>query len=242
MNFRAETALMVLAWALYLFDSLLLLQLNQAVLFRRGRSWVAAFGAHSWTIRGKEPFLPNPLLPHRPMYVLHWGLTQENTSAPGSVRLQERTELHIFMPFVLFSWLCLFVVVPVGLFSPLGVEVTLAGAAAMYLSNGIALLIMVRRRAALGLSGRRCGALALECLTCPPFAVNLVRRLSAVLPVQEDFVAASTRVLRADALPEVHRQCLRRLQAQIDITDETTPQWAALVAARARFTPPEELE
>ena len=49
---------------------------------------------------------------------------------------------------------------------------------ATYLLIGAAMVIVFRRRAALGLSSRQFSGLAFEALACAPFAVNLVRKIS----------------------------------------------------------------
>lgn len=236
MRFNAEAALVLLAWALYLFDSARLLAANEAVLRPHGAGWRAAFGSLRWKIRGKEPYLPNPWTPHAQMYVLRWDWARPG----GSAALAPRPELRVFAPFVLFSGICLLVVMPLGFATRLGSVVAVAAVVAMYLSNLAALAVLVHRRKRLGLGGRQTVGLVVECLACPPFAINLVRRLCALRPLKDDFVAASTRLLPAAVLAEVHAQCLLRLNEQIDYEDEGSARMASLLAARDRFAVPIE--
>lgn len=60
---------------LYLYDSAVLLASNEVILSpRQSGRWVAMFGADSFQLRGKEPFMPNPLLPHHPIFRLSWNI------------------------------------------------------------------------------------------------------------------------------------------------------------------------
>ena len=81
-----EVLLVLAAIGLYLQDSLLLLQVNEAMMVRRSRGpWRAAFGSRRWRLSGREPFLPNPFAPHAQSYRLLWRMDGE----PGDGR--ERT-------------------------------------------------------------------------------------------------------------------------------------------------------
>jgi hypothetical protein len=227
----AESALVLLAWALYLFDSVRLLASNEAIFYSKGKGWGTAFGALHWKIRGKEPYLPNPLTPHRQVFCLRWDVVRLGKST----QLALRPELRIYAPFVLISALCLLVLMPLGFATRAGSPLVIAALVVMYLSNALALLVLARRRATMGLSRSQYMALAVECLVCPPFAINLIRRLCALQPFSDDFVAASIRFLPVADLVEVNAQCLLRLNELIDCEEETGDHMAHLLAARARF-------
>ena len=236
MFWRAEVALMLLVLGLYLYDSLLLLASNEAVLFQgwRGR-WHAAFGADGWRLGMREPLLPNPLTPHRPLYRLRWRFDAPNEASADATARLVPVELLRLTPFVLGLWLALFVLLPASLFFPaIGVSIGAAVAFA-YLNIVAALLTLAALRAKLGLAASRFAALAIECLLCPPFAINLVRKLAAPTPSRENFLVASERLLGGEALAQVHAACARRLDEQIDLEAEASPRMACLLATRRRF-------
>src|SRR5258706_16411317 len=65
--------LMAVVIGLYLYDSTLLLYCNEGVLTPRGKAdWSVGFGSDHARILGKEVFIPNPFLPHRPLFRLSW--------------------------------------------------------------------------------------------------------------------------------------------------------------------------
>ena len=105
----------------------------------------------------------------------------------------------------------------------------------LYLTILLSLALVWRRRVALGLSGPAFAMLAFEVLACAPYAANLVRRLSLHRAVDEDLLAASTRLLAAPALAAVHAQCLARIDDELDWAAEDSLRAQALRAARPRF-------
>jgi len=234
---------MLLAIALYLYDSLQLMASHEAAVMRgwRGR-WSARFGANRWKLAGKEPWLPNPLTPHRPFFRLAWSFEGEPSRAPASaLLLRVPREIDRLRPFVWVSMLSLFALLPIGLFLPVGTAFTAGAVALLYLNNALALGWVFRHRQQLHLSARQFGGLAFECLVCPPFSINLVRKLCARVPAGETFTAAAQRLLLPDELATVHAQCLIRLEEQLAYAPEDSARARALLAEKARFTSRQEV-
>jgi hypothetical protein len=225
--------------ALYLKDCFLLLGRDEAVLVRgwRGR-WRAGFGMLDWRLRQREPWLCNPFKPWEPVLRLRWDAAAKPApvpaapaSVPGELRLG---------PWVGVMWLLLFVALPLAYYGHLGLHVTLAVLAELYAFILVALVLVWRRRGALGLSGAQFGVLAFEVLACAPYAPNLVRRLSLHRRVDEDLLTAARRLLDASALARVNAQCLARIDDELDWLAEDSPRALALRAARPAFVAPQE--
>lgn len=231
----AEVLLVLLAVGLYLHDSLLLLNVNEAMLIRGPRGpWMAAFGSRRWRLGGREPFLPNPFAPHRQTYRLMWRMDAEPDAAPAAPTAFDASIARL-APFVWSSWTALFVLLPLGLFTRAGPVASIAAAGILYVGN-IAALVMVRRsRDALGLTGPQFRLLAFECLACPPYAVNLVRRLSRMRYVSEDFAAAAQRLLTGAALATAKAECLARIDEEIELETEGSEREVRLRETRTRF-------
>mgnify|MGYP000882128466 FL=1 len=225
-----EFLLVVGMLGLYLYDSLVLLASNEALLTPAGGGrWSALFGAHGFQVRGREPCLPNPLLPHRPLYRFSWNAAGVADPGPpwtppaggGTAALA---------PAIWIMLLALFVVVPLGFFSSLGVRALVAGIVLFYVCALAALTMVWRRRDEFALGGRRFLALAFESLTCPPFALNLVRHLSLGLRPGVDFLAAIDGRLDDAARAAALVQVIARLESEIDWEGEETVRAAALKA------------
>lgn len=237
MRLSTEALLMLVAVALYLFDSLLLLASNEAVLVRGWRGhWFARFGLDRWRLGGKEPYLSNPATPHFPLWRLRWSFDEAagEAVAPAGPLAVPR-ELERFKLHALISLILIYGLVPIVLFYPVGIEYPIAVVAVLYLNIVVAIVRLFRVRAAFALSSGQFAVLAFECMACPPFSVNLVRKLCLKLETDEDFTAAATRLLPAEALPAVEAQCLRRLDEQIDYAEEGSNRMNRLLARRRRF-------
>ncbi len=231
-----EALLQLMVLAFYLQDSLLALAPNEAALVRGGRGrWHAAFGLRGWKLAGREWLLPNPFTPHRPLFRLAWRMEASPPPAPRAAELKVPPDIDRLRPFVFVAALALFVLLPLGLFSRAGPLLAIAAVALLYLNNLVALGLAYRWRDRLGVDRRRLVPMALECLACAPYGLNLVRRLCALANPQEDFTRAARRLLSAEELRAAHRHCLDRIDEQIDLEPEHSPRSAQLRAAKARF-------
>ncbi len=217
---------------LYLYDSAMLLASNEALLSpaRKGK-WRASFGADHFHIRGKEPFLPNPLLPHRPLYRFFWnteglvGPSQPWTPPSGN-------RYAILIPFIWAMLASLFVLIPLGLFSPLGDLAVAIGILLFYANALMALALVWFNREGYGINGKRFAGLAFESLTCPPFALNLVRHLSLGLRPRTDFLSVAGQYLSGIEYDATLAKAIFRIESELDWEGEDTPRGMALNAHR----------
>lgn len=230
---------MLLASALYVYDALILLASNEAVLVRQGRGWRAVFGSFRWRLAGKEPCAPGLLAPHRPIIRLAWQFAGQ----PAAVVPGQRVPLPVGLGgLALCAWLSgltLFVLLPTSLFLGLGSWVTLGVISLLYAVNLTALVLLYRIHRRLQVPAGKYWSVAFECLVCPPFCINLVRRACEWQGVRDDFLQACQALLPPPALAEVHAQCLLRIDEQIAFEDEQSSRMAALQRARERFLPQE---
>lgn len=218
-----EMLLVVGMVGLYLYDSALLLASNEALLTpgRKGR-WIALFGADSYQVRGKEPFLPNPLLPHRPLYRFSWNT--EGLVGPSRPWSPPTGKVYaILAPSIWLMLVALFVLIPLGLFSRLGNLAIAAGIVLFYVNALIALTLAWFKRGDYEISGRRFSFLTFESLTCPPFALNLVRHLSLSVHPREDFLSVVDGCLSGTERDAALKKVITRVKSEIDWEDEGTP-------------------
>ena len=227
MILQEEVALLLLAAGLYLYDSALLLYGDEGVMLPAGRQrWVVSFGT-GIQIRGRNLFIPSPFLPHRPVFRLVW--TPPSGIAPCERSWTDRRKLfEPLAPLVWGMFVSLFVLVPLGLFSRLGEQMVLAGIALLYLNILAVLGWLAVKRAAFRIGGRRLGALAFEALICSPFALNLVRKLSTEMPVDEDLVDAARRLQKAEDWDASRKQIIAKIDEELDFESEESGRALAL--------------
>lgn len=227
MNLGAPAWLMLLAAALYLWDAALLLPSDAFVLVRHGRrGWRPAFGANGWTLRGREPLLPNPLTPWREIVHAGWRADAlPDASATPTARLPTVGRAPRIGVTVLLA--LIFGALPLGLFVYPVLVVVLPIAAAIYLACLATLLALRRERDALGIAPAAFRSLCWECITCPPFCINAVRKAGLLAPARASLADVTDPADRAAA----RRQIALRLREQIDLAPEHGAQAARLQAA-----------
>jgi hypothetical protein len=228
---QAELLLMAGAAGLYLYDSALLLYFDEGILApaSRGR-WRVLFGSDRFRLMGRGLFIPNPLLPHRPLF----RLARRFPSSGRAVDAHWPARRALFQPLAPALWAigaALFVVLPLGLFR-LGEPALLVAAVMLYGSIAAALVWTGVNRGRLGLSRRRVAALAFESLACPPFALNLVRRISAAMPIDEDLVRAARALQTPRDWDAARLEFIARLDEEIDAEEEGSARLPVLVRSR----------
>ena len=227
-----EVLLMILVIGLYLYDSTMLLYCNEGVLVPAGKGWKVLFGFREPRIRGKELFIPAPWLPHRPIFRLAWRF-EGNSPQAGAEDWQARRKAPL--PMALLVWgmaVALFVLLPLGFFTRLGHGMLLAAVVLLYLGILSTLAYMWIHRQDLDLTRKQVAKFAFEYLTCPPFAVNVIRTISTGHPSAEDLVTAARRLLAPDRWVATREQLTFRLDEEIELADEGSERMAKLQAHR----------
>lgn len=235
MPMSPESWLMTILAGLYVYDSTLRLERNEALLTRTlGGRWQALFSWRAGSVFGKELALPNLLTPGRPLLRLRWRFEAPRDAAPHAWDAVSVGLDALAAPIAgLFT--TLFVALPAVLWLGLGDAATLLVFGLIYLHLLVIGVLLWRRRERLGLARRQLGGMLFEFLLCPPFALNAVRRLTLARPVDEDFFVAARRLLSPGDFVEVCAAIGPRLDDEIAAEDEGTPRMAVLLERRAQI-------
>lgn len=212
-----ELQLALLAAALYVYDSCLLLYANQGVLSLEGhRRWRVSVGSDDFLLMRRSLFVANPLAPQTPLVRLEWRFDFAPADDGGGTWQDLMVSLRRAAPLTTLAGIALFVCIPAGLSIPLGSRFVLASVALLYGSIALALILVYPACTAAGLGGRTFALQAFECLACPPFGVNLIRRISLSRDSPADLVETA-RALLPGAEWEIFRAtCVERLRQAID--------------------------
>ena len=190
MHLSIELELLLLALGLYLLDCLLLLAPGEGLLIaRKGHHWQLMLGSRHARFRGRTLVCLPLFSLHRPVFRVDWidGMDDAPGAKPGVAGRTDplaarRLATRPLLPLVYGIATAQFVLFPLMLFvlrTPLMVAVTLA---LLYGQVLLAMGWLVRHREHLQITRRASLSLALECLLCPPVALNLLRRLSLSTP------------------------------------------------------------
>ena len=173
-----EVLLPLGAVGFYVYDSLLLLFGNEMLFVRTRQGW-RVVEASRQRLLGRRLCLLNLVLPHWPVFRVAVS-ERQILAVRGTVPDQGPFLLALRGPGACAALLLVLIAVVLPFVSiGLGAgPVLLAVFAACYGVAAIAASIIFMRRDVLALSGRAFTGVALDALLCPPFGVNIVRKLS----------------------------------------------------------------
>jgi hypothetical protein len=203
----------------YLQDAARLAYFDEVVV-SGGRTWRVAVEA-STEMRGRFLWIPSPLLPARTTLHASWLAPVEGTATDTveSLRAFVRSLWPVRLGCVMAGLVVLVAIPCLLLLSAPPTWLLAALLAWLAITLGM-LGFLVLRRQRLGLTRRGLATLASECLLCPPYAVNLYRKLCDQRGFRGDPIAFA-----AANLPPPHQQRLldaieRRLALFAQSSDE----------------------
>jgi hypothetical protein len=232
-----EAMLMAMYAGLYVYDSVLLLHPNEAIL-KAGiaKNWRSGFGSKYTTFAGKELYIPNLLGPAAPIFRLSWHYEASRPSKGAGWESCVQTLRWFQVPIWLLFTLS-FLALPMALWGHFGDALLLVVFAEIYLCVVLILVLLYLAKKPLAMSNREYWVAAFELAICPPFAINVVRRLSLRQPVKEDFVAAARRLQKDVHWQETEIELRNRLIDEVSCEDNETPRAKALNERIALLTP-----
>ena len=233
----ADYTIWVVALLMYVSDAAKLLSPRELLLVEAGHGRLtAAFSANPFTVAGRVLAFAPLLLPHRGVFVAPWASTWTDGAALNAVlRSVEQLRGSLFGARVLAAWafVLLFVAGPVLTLLLGTTAAILYTAAAVYPTVGAAIVFLWWRRSHLRLSAARTARLSVEVLVCPAFLPNLVRKITALAPVEAD----GGPVLVAAADDDVKDEFLTRLEIRTEeLINELGPGEPAQEQLRAYLT------
>ncbi|MDR2452554.1 MAG: hypothetical protein LBE85_12510 [Candidatus Accumulibacter sp.] len=231
MTIGAELLLMLAIAGLYLYDSALLLYCNEAVLIPAGKDgWTVGFGSERFGAAGRELYVPNPFLLHRPLFRLSWKFENDGEVCAPSPLPRGAFSRLAPLPWIMAA--ALFVLFPLGFFTRLGDSILLPALILLFSSILTALAWLWRHRTEFDLSGGRFAGLAFESIVCPPFALNLIRHVALAMPIHEDLVSAARRLQEASAWEQTRERLILRLVNEIELTEPGSARYELLEKRR----------
>lgn len=230
-----EIGLFGLAVFFYLYDSTVLLHSNEAVLASDvRRHWSAATGTAGFLLAGRTLCVLNPFTPHRPSFRLRWDFNLL-TPAPPSQWMDRAHELKVLAPTTLCAAIGLYVLLPLGMFSALGAYAVIPALILLYGSIIVSLFLVRRRKILIAPGGMRFLSLAFECMACPPFGVNMVRRTTLGLGIAEPLPLAAVRLLDAPDWEKLRALCISRIEDALQSAAPESDEEKSLQTQRQRL-------
>ena len=179
-----EALLVLGVFGLYCFDSLMLLNFNELIFIRFKKKWSYKFPILSLQFLRKFPFLPNLLTPNVPLFKVFWPTSDQDVNFK---------EFDIFIksliPVQVISLMLLvlmFICLPIVAFRyGSGINLLIVFFAIYILIISI-LIYLFAQKNDLKLSNTKFVSVTFESIVCPPFALNMVRKISLNYPINVD--------------------------------------------------------
>jgi hypothetical protein len=221
----------------YLFDSAMLLYVNELVIVEKNGKWVFGRPESGWQMLGKNLYVPNPLTPDYPLFRACWVVSPATNEHQEDIEILQQylSELNPlrYMTFSLFVLLLIALpVVLLGFGTGLALLLLLG---VIYCTISVMLAMIYRQREKLGLSGKVFAKLAFDSFACAPFALNLVRKITLRRSLVGDPIYFAHQVLNADAFAQLVQALCHRVDEEIEFEDEASPRYGALKDLRNRI-------
>lgn len=180
---------------IYLYDCVLLLYVDEAVIEQQGGRWRVAFGSEQTWVRGRRIHLLHPLRPLARCHRVGWRVEEalpaaEPLGSDGPPLTADIRSVDKLRRQVQVTAIVVLIVLPLAILF-LGALGVLFGFALAWMS-ALALVIrcgMLRKELCLGRG--EFAVMAFECVACPPCAINLLRKLCLRAGVDGDLVGVA---------------------------------------------------
>jgi hypothetical protein len=235
MNITVEIQLLLLAIGLYIYDSILLLYPNEAILSAAyNNKWQIKFGYKNTNINGKELFVQNLLLPQRPIFKLFWNYEGKSEEQKIQIDWKIHQEQFKILSFpILMIAIAQLIIFPYVIFFYLTDISIIISLIFLYASIIISLLLVYKKINILKISKRKFYLICFECLICPPIAINLARKISLAIPEsKEDLLNLSKRILEEHEWNITKKHFITKIEDELQISDENTERYIKMIANR----------
>jgi hypothetical protein len=233
-----EVLLLIGVAGFYLYDSVVLLYGNEVIFLEENGQWQFARPTGNWRFAGKRLYLPNPLTPYIALFRMCW--SEANPS--GSPQDPDDTPalLGALVPLrwmVSLLFLLMLVALPLVMFLLGGDPALLVMFGLIYVVDVAMLVYVWNRRQVLQLVGRAFGSLAFECLACPPFALNMVRRVTERHSISGDPIDFAGKVLDRDRFVDMVGVISRHVDERLALIEKDDARYQDLESFRQRLLP-----
>lgn len=235
MSLSYEAQLVTLIAALYFFDCCVFLKPDEGVLIATRRKWRAVQGPEEFRLAGRAPYVLSLFTPHYPTFRLRWSFEGVQSEQTSSNWTEIAADSRRIAPFVLVAGLSLFVFLPLGLLSRLGLPLAGFAVFSLYLSIGAALATVRRTKLASEMTRWQFAQFSFECMACPPFGVNLIRRLCLGIPINEAFTDAAYRLVSDEDWLKARARCIAAIADDLGGDDESSDREQLLRSHRSRL-------
>lgn len=221
MSLSFEALLVLGIIGFYLYDSMMLLRYDEVVFSESFGRWTFSHPDNNLRVRNKALFLPNPLTPFKPTFRVAWSPNDPPLAEGSTDELLKVVGLTRPLGFVVMLLLAeMLLVVPAVIFTRGTGPLFLGTLAAVYLTILLALGLVYANRAGLALSNKKFASLAFDSLACPPFAINLLRKITLTKAAGLNPVAYAHQHFTKECFADLAFKIKERLTEAMDYAED----------------------
>lgn len=236
MNLSFEVLLIIGVVGFYLYDSAILIFSNELIFIESYGRWTVTLPSSRWRIMGKLLYFPNPFTPHNLIFRTSWS-TAYNPSNPeleGIFKLlapMSYLRLLVLILIVLLTVVLPIVILRLGT----GIEF-LKVLFLIYYTIFNMLFYVYIKRINLGLNKKAFATLAFDALACPPFAINLIRKISLRHMLCESPIKFAEKMLEPEDFKCFFNAFDNKLTEELECEDEeNSPRSLELIEYREKL-------
>jgi hypothetical protein len=227
-----EVLLLLGVVGFYLYDSSMLLYSNEMVYLEKNYKWSFASPGNNWGILGKILYIPNPVRPDIVMLRVYW--TESQHTFIGNMEENRRaleTLINEVRP-IQYMVLVLFVLLSLGLSIALfkygGGAFLLIIFGMVYVTIALILAYTFWKKDVLQLTMRKWLFLVFESLLCPPFALNILRKITLNHTISCEPILLAENVFEKDVFNRLVDFVTLRIDQQLEYLANDHPRFNPL--------------
>ncbi len=233
--FSFELLLVMGVIGFYLYDSSMLLYVNEVVFVRARQHWEIHSPGDNWVFLRRRLYIPNPLTPHIALFRSHW--LESDAKKEG---INESLEVFID---TLIPFQYLLLVLLILFFAGLPFVALVYGSGPMLLwvfgiiyFNILSLLVLLyRKKEPLGVSNKKFLILAFESLACAPFALNIVRKITLNCSLNGDAIMFAKQTFDHETFLHLIAIVLNQIEEQLNLLDKDDPRYISLQSYKEKI-------
>lgn len=225
MNLSYEVLLVLGIYGFYIYDSIFLVYSNQIVFTESLGKWKFSFPSYRYRLRNKFLFLPNIFTPYKAIFLQTWPSQEKQFSLSSNNK--QKIFLKALLPFRVFSVsiaVLVLLALPFGIFFLAGTNQLLVILLSIYFLNLTLVTNLWLDRKNLNLTNKEIISIAIDVIACPPFAVNIVKKISLKMRPENSPINFANKHLSKKDIAVFNRLLLEKVNESLD-ANESNPAW-----------------
>ena len=232
MNISANSLLILGVFCFYIYDSIRLQEFNKFLVTLSFNGWKLVKPLDLFSLAQKVPSLPNPLTPFFATHLLEWSVQEPSVqfTQVSDKKKYLPIQIHVFLLFIEMLVLLPLVVTTLGMGN-----IALLLVCSIYITILSCLITLYIHKLEFQITPKHFFSIVLDCLACPPFAINILRRVAIVNSPKQDLLSFAKDKFKEDEFQILLHVLINKLDYQIDFSEPDSDHYIELIKCRKRY-------